>query len=474
MSRTIFSLFLMLLLPATAGGQTPDSLEHAGPEDLEVRFDAEIGLLRAENSDGDKENYFSSVLLPTFSKGMWTGGARIRLRLNKGGFREADYDDVSDILSIARFIQYGEAPITDSPETDLYARFGELDNVRLGYGQLIGEYRNTLSADRPQIGLEGSRGVAGRMVSGVFSSLTRPGVFGARGGFWPYRQKEGHRFNEALVGVTVAGDLSKDGQLVNPDAPGVPYVDDTSSYSNPLVGIVPGESDGALFMASVDVGMPLHYDQFDELIAYTELAKIFGHGSGLSFGLNGTRLRKGVLMEGWLEQRLIGKGYLPNYFNSLYEAERVQTTEIDLGEGTSVPAYQSKRNRLAGQDETLIGTFLAVEAEVKGKYRVRTSFEEIWNKADGGWFHIDVRIRDPELPYEVRLMFDRVNVGQLEDIWSGEASDGILRLDLAYAFWDQLLLGFRFRQSFEPVERLGRIVGQNKRTRIEPNFVIRL
>ena len=71
-------------------------------------------------------------------------------------------------------------------------------------------------------------------------------------------------------------------------------------------------------------------------------------------------------------------------------------------------------------------------------------------------------------------MFDRVNVGQLEDIWGGDSGDGILRLELAYAFWEKLMLGFRFRQSFEPVERLGRIVGQDKRTRIEPNIVIRL
>ncbi|NNE69682.1 MAG: hypothetical protein HKN29_04880 [Rhodothermales bacterium] len=473
MVRTIFLAFAAAFLPFSATAQVPDTLGTGGPEELKIGFGAEVGLLRAENSQGEKENYFSAVLLPTFSKGMWTAGARIRLRLNEGGFREEDYDGFSDILSIARFVQYGEEPITDSPTSELYARFGALDYVRLGYGQLIGEYRNTLSADRPQIGIEGSRGVKGRMVSGMFSSLTRPGVFGARGSFWPYQQREGHQFQEALVGVTVAGDLSRDGQFVNPDAPGVPYVD-VHGFQNPLVGIVPGESDGSLVMASVDVGMPLYLEQFDELIAYTELAKILGHGSGLSVGLNGTRLRKGILVETWLEQRLIGKEYLPNYFNSLYEAERIQTTEIDLGDGTTIPGFQTKRNRLAGQNKTLIGTFIAVEAEVKGKYRFRTSFEEIWNQPKGGWFHIDVRVRDPALPYEVRLMFDRVNVGQLEDIWSGPSGNGILRLDLAYAFWEQVLLGFRFRQSFEPVERLGRIVGQNKRTRIEPNFVIRL
>ncbi len=465
----IFLVFLIFDV-GLARAQAPDS---TGPERMAIGFDAEVGLLRIKNADGDKETYFSAVLLPTFSKGNWTAGGRIKLRLNQGGIREEDYNDFVDILSMARFVQYGFEPITETPESDLYVRGGELENVQLGYGQLIGEYRNTISVDHPQVGIAGSQSVNGRMFSGLISSITRPGVFGLRHSFWPFAAKEGHRLQEALLGVTVAGDLNPDGFLVNPDAPGVPYVDEDTEQ-NPLVAIVPGESAGTLVMASVDIGLPLHYDAFDDLLVYSELAKISGHGTGLSLGLKGVKKHGDILMEALLEQRLIGKEYLPNYFNSLYRAERVQTTSIDLGDGTTIPAFQSKRNLLAGQNETLVGTFIAFEAEVRGKYRFRTSFEEIWNKAKGGWFHMDIRVRDPALPYQVRFMFDRVNVGQLEDIWGGDSGDGILRLELAYAFWEKLLLGFRFRQSFEPVERLGRIVGQDKRTRIEPNIVIRL
>jgi hypothetical protein len=467
------SAFFLVFVTFGAGltrAQAPDS---TGPERLVIGFGAEVGLLGTKNADGDKETYFSTVLLPTFSKGNWTAGGRIKLRLNQGGIREEDYNDFVDILSMARFVQYGIEPLTELPESDLYVRAGELENVRLGYGQLIGEYRNTISVDHPQVGIAGSRSTNGRMFSGLMSSITQPGVFGLRHSFWPFSTKEGHRLKEALLGITVAGDLNPDGFLVNPDAAGVPYVDE-ESHQNPLVAIVPGESAGTLVMASIDLGMPLHFDGFDDLLVYGELAKISGHGTGLSLGLKGVKKQGDIEMEGMLEQRLIGKEYLPNYFNSLYPAERVRTTSIDLGDGTSIPAFQSKRNLLAGQNETLIGTFIAFEAEVRGKYRFRTSFEEIWNKSNGGWFHMDVRVRDPALPYQVRFMFDRVNVGQLEDIWSGDSGDGILRLELAYAFWEKLMLGFRFRQSFEPVERLGRIVGQDKRTRIEPNIVIRL
>jgi hypothetical protein len=45
---------------------------------------------------------------------------------------------------------------------------------------------------------------------------------------------------------------------------------------------------------------------------------------------------------------------------------------------------------------------------------------------------------------------------------------------MAYLFKKHLLMGFRYRQSFENIESLGGIVGQKKRTRIEPALIIRI
>ena len=436
-------------------------------------FDGEIGLLSFENQEGERERYFSAVLLPTFSRGPWAVGARIKMRVNQGGFRKEDYNSVADFLSIARFVQYGEHPETERRSLPVHGRFGEVEGTTLGYGQLINEYRNTISVDNPRIGLEGSRGTTDAFMQGLFGSLTDPAVFGLRGAYWPFQNREGFRFREAVFGATLAGDLKEDGRYVNPDSPGTAFVAE-NEVGNPLIGVVPGESDGALLIASVDAGLPIQVANFDEMLVYTEFAKILGHGSGLSLGLNGTRRRGGVLMEGWFEQRLIGKRYLPGYFNSLYEVERVQQRTVDFGDGTTIPAIQSKRNLLAGQDKVLFGSFVAASARMGRRYRFRTSFDRIWNQPASDWFHIDVRIDDPNLPYQIRFMFDRINMDRIEDIWNGPAENGIVRLELAYAFWEKLLLGFRFRQTFEPVERLGRLVGQDKQTRIEPNVVIRL
>ncbi|MFT5142060.1 MAG: hypothetical protein ACI84D_000671 [Thalassolituus oleivorans] len=476
-----FSVFLFLLAALAAGGPTADIRaqdQSSRPDSLAskfsmVDFDVEVGPVSFEDADGGEENYLSSVFLPSFSRGMWTCGARLKLRLNGSGFRSEDYDSFADILSIARFVQYGAQAPREEAGQNLYGRFGELEEVRLGYGQLISEYRNTVSFDNPTIGIEGSRSFKNTLFSGMYSSITSPGIFGMRGAYWPYQTDASSRLREMVVGMTIAGDLSTEGRLVNPDAAGVPYVAE-DSFQNPLVGIGPGRSGGVLLMASVDAGLPLHVEQLDELLVYSSLSKIMGFGSGLSLGLNG-RTRKGdVQMAGWLEARVSGKQYLPNYFNALYELERAEGASIDLGEGTTLPAFQTKRNKLAGQDDTLLGTFIAFEASVRGRYRLRTSFDETWNKASAGWFHIDFRLRDRALPYEVRFMFDRINVGGVKDIWSGDSKDGFLRIDFAHVVWKNVLLGFRFRQSFEPVERLGRIVGHAKQTRIGPNFGIRL
>ncbi|MBO6575628.1 MAG: hypothetical protein JJ896_11545 [Rhodothermales bacterium] len=461
----------LLLLVLTAVAHSAQSQDSTRSATWRTDIDAEIGLLSIENEAGDKESFFSTVLLPTFSKGDWAVGARIKFRVNQGGFRSEDYNSLADILSIARFVQFGEEPETEDKRSPRHVLGGEIEEVTFGYGQLISEYRNTISVDNPKIGVTGSQGRRDVFLQGLFSSITDPGLFGARGAVWPFEDRQDSRFREAVVGATLAGDLDNQGRLVNPDRAGVPYVAD-DEVGNPLIGVVPGESDGALVMIALDAAMPLHYRHVDKLLVYSEVAKIVGFGQGLSLGLNGQRRRGDLFVEGWLEQRLIGSQYLPSYFNSLYEVERVQRATVDAGD-REIEAFQSKRNQLAGQNETLIGSFIAVEASVRRRYRVRTSFERTWNKAASDWFHIDLRVYDRDLPYQIRFTFDRINMDEIEDIWNGPSENGIMRLELAYAFWEKLLLGFRFRQTFEPVERLGRIVGQSKQTRIAPNIVVR-
>jgi hypothetical protein len=60
------------------------------------------------------------------------------------------------------------------------------------------------------------------------------------------------------------------------------------------------------------------------------------------------------------------------------------------------------------------------------------------------------------------------------DIFGGDSEDGLHRLEFAWQAGRWVLLGFRYRQSFETIERLGRNIGQRKESRIEPAIIIRI
>jgi hypothetical protein len=70
----------------------------------------------------------------------------------------------------------------------------------------------------------------------------------------------------------------------------------------------------------------------------------FGHGTGLGLGFSGTwHLPDDLRLEAQLEQRVMGKYFIPNYFNTLYEAARLQQVGIPV-RGDDLEALNSKRN----------------------------------------------------------------------------------------------------------------------------------
>ena len=62
----------------------------------------------------------------------------------------------------------------------------------------------------------------------------------------------------------------------------------------------------------------------------------------------------------------------------------------------------------------------------------------------------------------------------LNDILYGPNKNGLLRLEVAYMIKNHLLIGFRYKESFESVESLGRRVGQKKRISIQPSIIVRM
>jgi len=470
--RDLASLVLIgWLLAGTATAQVSESPEQIPVPELSFGMDAELGVVSFENELGDGERYLSSVFAPVFEYDPWSGGLRLMYRWNRDdGRRDEDYDSFSDYLAIIRFVQYSE-----KYEEGWYGRLGDIDRAQLGYGQFVNRYRNTLSLDDPETGLLLDSNEEDYLVEGLFSDLAEFRVYGVRSAYQPFKTDSTHRFHKMSFGATLAGDLSEEARLVNPNKNGLPFFEDEVPVGVDTIGLGLADKVSPLTMIGFDAGMPVETDKVDELLVFGELGSILGFGIGMGVGLEADhRFDDRWRVRGWFEQQVLGQEYVPSYFNSRYERDRIRSTSVTLSDTSDVDAIQTKRNELYSRDEVDLGSFVSMEVRFTNNYRLRWSLQHSWTREESGWFELDFRISDPELPFEIRYVFDRVNMNGLGDITGGDSQDGLHRVEFAWQVGQYILLGFRYKQSFERIERFGRQVGQDKSARIEPAVIIRI
>lgn len=465
----IWVCVLLFGMPSRANAQVVTPASSIQNADFAFGMDTEVGIVRFQNSNGNGERYLSSVLAPSFMYKDWSGGLRLRFRWNGKGLRDEDYDSASDYLSILRFAQYQE-----KDDEGYFARLGDVDDARIGYGQFINRYRNTLSLDEPRTGLLLDYIDKNYKIEGLWSNLATPEVYAVRAAFSPYLEGSLLQKQGISVGVTLAGDFSEDARWENKYANGLPFFLETAPKGADSLGLGIGKLHAPLTMLAFDAGLPIRGTRLDHLEGYAELSNIFGFGSGLGVGIEARHQLKNTRINAWFEQRILGNEYVPSYFNSRYEVERLTTSTVTLANGIEYEVVNSKRNRLKSRDKLEFGSFIAMEFRFKAKYRLKWSLENSWSRKESGWFEIDFLVADPDLPFQFRYVFDRINMNSLNDILYGPNSNGLLRLELAYKFREHVLLGFSYRQSFESVEKFGRPIGHRKRTSIQPSIILRL
>jgi hypothetical protein len=462
-------LLSLAAAPATAQRPTFGATDSVTVQPLSFGFDAEVGLSVFENELGDSERYFSSVFMPTVRKGLWQTGLMLKLRFNGDGMREEDYDQTRDYLSIIRFVQYSEKDASGP-----YGRLGDLDEARLGFGQVVNDYQNTVSLDRPRLGVEFDYDAGVYRMESFVSDVVEIGPYGLRGAWRPFHAQEGSRRQWAVFGVSIAGDVSREARLLNPVSPGTAFLLEPDVLPVDSLGIVAASEGSRPFFVSVDAGMPIRVTSTDEWIGYTTVTKMLDHGWGFGVGTEFRRELGTGRLETQFEQRVSFGEYMPSYFNALYEVDRLRDFSVTLEDGTHLDAANGKRNLLTDRSGTELGSFVSFAYTYRRVVRLKTSFEHAWNRSVSGWFRLDVRFRHPDLLYVGRFSWDVVNVGSFEDITGGLSQNTLLRVAFAYRFWEHLLLGAHVRQSFEPTQSNGRIVGQSKRTRFEPYLAVRI
>jgi hypothetical protein len=415
-------------------------------------------------------------------------------------FRREDYDDANELLSIIRYVRYGQK----SGGQALYARFGMLDGASVGYGQLVSFYRNEVGNDarRRGLALDVDLGMLG--VETLYGTLADAGVYAARGylrPFWrPAETGGGGGLGALALGVTLAGDLDGDGAYVNPDSSGAPFVRPADVPAADSLGFARGVEDGRLTTFGVDLAFPFLQGDGFALAAYADAAKIldYGWGGGGGLGLSIAPPAGLARFDARLELRYLGARYLPSFFNAFYEVERsriVDSTAVDVGLPSErmVPVVQTRRNELLAQGESQGGIFGALAGTVLGLFRIEGTYQQLFG-SDGeagalarggsaagergtGWLHLGATLGRPGQDLLVgRASFDRWNIGGDRSTLVSE-NDALFQAEVSAGLVQYVQLGLIYENAFQPIYEegdQGKLLGHRRQNRFEPRVALLL
>ena len=236
---------------------------------------------------------------------MLTGSDGVRLR-------RQDWDETSDFTRVLRYLDW-------APNADFHLRLGEPTGVTLGHGAIVDHYYNATDLDHYKTALRVGWQNAQWGLEVFSNDLMLWEIFAARGHFRPLGDTKSWA-RDLQIGLT----FSEDRQAPR----GISAEIDATRQ--PVVPRAP------LYLYGVDADIPLWRGSERQLLLYTDLVAmhhgaVFAETTTLTTGgwHNGIRLHiPKVAEETDLSLRAeavwMGNGYLPGFFNSLYEVERFQ------------------------------------------------------------------------------------------------------------------------------------------------------
>jgi hypothetical protein len=260
-------------------------------------------------------------------------------RISKEGWDFSNKNQTWDtIIRKIYYARYGK------PMDRFYARAGALDNVTLGYGLVMDEYRNTLAypADK-KLGVDlavREVGTFGLDVHGMINSVgdfkNDGAVVGGRVAFKPLKPFAGNILGRFTVGATFVRDINQYAGLKDSDADGYPdfqdgFPDDGNRYAD-------SDGDGYEDGVDIDDDGDNELDTLDPFVERQEYIDIRERKNGVSvYGLD-----LGLpLLNGPVRLDLYGQ----------YSAIRTGDEATDGGWGVGVPGLRLLFNRFSGQVE---------------------------------------------------------------------------------------------------------------------------
>jgi hypothetical protein len=285
------------------------------------------------------EDYFITLDLQNrLSLGPVTFGLWVPLRLrvvdndpdNDSVIRKEDWDEISDYAKLLRFVEVKLGGETWS----FRGRFGALEGESIGHGTVLSGYYNSIDRDHYQAGLALATAIKYGGFEFMLDNLFGPEIFGLRLHARPAAFfTDSALLNRFVVGLSFTSDTAAP-VAPNPRWVSVPGPTHVQEIPQPEVD---GDNnfvytdENALNVVGLDFEYTLIRSKILDIVPYVDfnfmIDKQIGTGAGMHLGtFVNIRLPTpvGPTLLTRLEYQVVGEGYGPRYFDSLYEGQRAQ------------------------------------------------------------------------------------------------------------------------------------------------------
>lgn len=398
----------------------------------------------------DEKPYYSLRFFPDISFGKIGIGLDLKLEIGPDGkMRNENFNEFSDYLSIIRYLRYGQK------NDPFYAKLGALDYATLGHGSIMYMYRNSPGYDNRKVGLELDTDFEKFGFELVYGNFGQPGILGLRTYARPFKfgDKPAVPFlNNIEVGFSLVTDMNKYAGV------------STGTYDKVKDIFSPVTDDGSVTVIGFDLGVPVIRTSVVNLKLYLDYAKIINFGSGVATGAMFDFDGKGLVdIKAKLERRWNGKGYLPGYFNSLYEVERFK---LDKKNGTMT----SKVQGLKADTDFGDGYYGELLVRILGTLDVLGSFQKLDKIDNSGILHLYTDILPDNSMVVARAGYDKINILDGKDLFTLD-DRSYLYTEVGYKPLPYLVASIVYHWNFSPVrDSNDNIVEYKPQKRIEPRL----
>ena len=411
------AVILLLVVFTTFSFQTVSAQAIFYPEQNTGTFYGAFGMTVIDN-----QSYITINLVPDIALGKFGIGLNINLLYNtsNGAIRPADWDENYDWFRLIRYLRYGRKG------DNFYTKIGTLDAARIGHGFLMNYYTNAASYDQRKIGLALDVDFGTWGFESMTSNLGRLEIIGGRAYIRPLRN---------MLNIPIIKNL----------AFGATFITDTDPDHS-------RDTDDNFNAFGLDVELPLINFEMFRTYTYFDWAKLDTFGTGMAFGIAADwHIFPGIAeVTAKLERRMLGKEFVPSYFDAFYEVQRYE-------EGTG---YR-KSNSLALVQEETKGVFGELAGHILNTIHLVGNYQRLDDTPNSGALHLAAETAE-NIPFiQLQATYDKIGVEKFSDLFVLN-DQSIARIGIGYKIKPYLIMFLDYFYTFQYDQETGKYKAQER------------